>query len=300
MNFSIKQIWKMIDIIRMNEAVFIGNQLGLSYLSPYQKNLLKAYGIDVDSFEEVSDIDKSFYFGIMAEVLGENRSFNVKKKNFDKWFTAEHNKPLSAAKRASLDYVKQRAFFDLQGLGNKVVSNMTNNILTSSAAEKNRLRKKIKEKSIEAIEKNQSMAQLASDLRVITQDWGRDFSRISNYIMQEAYSYGRAQQILETYGEDAEVYKQTFPGVCTQCEANYGTPMDEPVVYKLSDLIANGNNIGRKEQLPVVGLAHPWARSILHVKPEDSKWDFETNRFVVTRNTQGVQRKSKAKITITK
>lgn len=300
MNFSINQIWKMIDIIRMNEAVFIGNQLGLSYLSDYQKSLLKTYGIDIDSFEHLSDIDKSFYFGIMAEVLGEKKSFNVKKKDFDKWFTAEHQKPLSASKKASLDYIKQRTFFDLQGLGNKVVSNMTNKILTSSATEKNRLRKVIADKSIEAIEKNRSMQQLASDLRVITADWGRDFSRISNYIMQEAYSYGRAQQILEDYGEDAEVYKQTFPGVCTPCELNYGVPNDEPVVYKLSDLIANGNNIGRKEQLPVVGLAHPWARSILHVKPEDSKWSFKENRFVTTRNTQGVKRKSKVKITITK
>ena len=43
------------------------------------------------------------------------------------------------------------------------------------------------------------------------------------------------------------------------------------MIYKLKDILKNGTNIGRKEQLPVVGPAHPWSRSILHPKPKGSQ-----------------------------
>jgi hypothetical protein len=36
----------------------------------------------------------------------------------------------------------------------------------------------------------------------------------------------------------------------------------------------------------------------LHVVPEGSKWDDDLKRFVIKRNTQGVKRTSKVKVTI--
>jgi hypothetical protein len=170
--------------------------------------------------------------------------------------------------------------------------------LTASTAEQNKIRKKIKKKSIEAYEKGKSKQWLASELRAMTEDWARDFSRMADYILQEAYGFGRAQQILEDYGPDAKVYKQTFPGVCKPCLGNYGVPGEKPIIYELDELISNGNNIGKKEQEPVVGPAHPWARSILHVVPPNSEWDDNAKRFVVKRNKRGVKRTSKVKINI--
>lgn len=300
MKMTIKQIWKVIELIQKNEAIFIGTELGLNYLSPYQKQILKQYGVDPDDFSKsISNIDRSFYFGMLAQTLGSNKSFNVKKKDFDKWFENELKKPLSTQKSKALEYLKNRTFTDITGLGNRFSTKVSNSVLTSSQKQTEKIRKKIKKKTIEAVSKNDSISELAGELRRMTEDWGRDFSRISDYVMQEAYGIGRAQQILEDYGDDAEVYKQTFPGVCKHCEKNYGTPGLEPIVYKLSDLISNGNNIGRKEQIPVIGPAHPWARSILHPKPKGSVWDSEKQEFVIQRNTQGIKRKSSVKIKIT-
>lgn len=299
MKMTIKQIWKVIELIQKNEAIFIGTELGLNYLSPYQKQILKQYGVDPDDFSKsISNIDRSFYFGMLAQTLGSNKSFNVKKKDFDKWFENELKKPLSTQKSKALEYLKNRTFTDITGLGNRFSTKVSNSILTSSQKQTEKIRKKIKKKTIEAVSKNDSISELAGELRRMTEDWGRDFSRISDYVMQEAYGVGRAQQILEDYGNDAEVYKQTFPGVCKHCEKNYGTPGLEPIVYKLSDLISNGNNIGRKEQIPVIGPAHPFARSILHPKPKGSVWDMEKQEFIITRNTQGIKRTSKVKIKI--
>ncbi len=300
MTFSIKQIWKIIEIIEKNQAVFIGNQLGLEYLSPYQLWILKSYGIDPDDFKGViSDIDRAYYFGMMAQNLGGLKSFKVTKKNYDKFFQERMNQPMSTVKMEGLKYIKARAFNDLSGLGNKVQNKFTNRILSASLAKQRAMAKKIKKKSVEAFAHGMTAQELASELRHLTEDWARDFSRISDYVLQEAYAYGRAYEILEEYGDDAEVYKQTFPGVCKPCEKNYGSPGKKPVVYRLDDLMANGNNIGKKDQDPVVGNAHPWARSILHVKPKDSVWDNAKNRFVLTRNTHGVKRTSKVKIKTT-
>lgn len=298
MKFNLKQINKMIEIIQKNQAIFIGSELGLGYLSDYQKFILKSHEIDLDDFEDIPQIEQTYYFGMFAQALGGTKSFKVKKKDFDKWLKKEIEKPLSTSKKAGLEYIKNRAFTDINGLGNRIATNFSNRILTASTAEQNNIREKVKKKTKKAFKENKSIQKLASELREMTEDWARDFSRISDYVMQEAYGFGRAQQILEDYGEDAMVYKQTFPGVCEPCIKNYGYPGQEPKTYKLTDLLANGTNIGRKEQIPVVGNAHPWARSILHPIPKNSEWSENKNKFVLKRNKKGVKRKSKVKIEI--
>lgn len=298
--FSIQDVWKMIEIMRRNQMVFIGNQFGLEYLSPYDILILEANGINVDDFtDSIGDVERAYYFGIMAQTLGGNKSFKVKPKDFDDWFANELAKPQSVTKKEGLTFLKNRAYTDLSGLGNKINNKFSQKILTANASEQNKIRKLVKKKSIEAMEKGKGKQWLASELRAITEDWARDFSRMADYILQEAYGFGRAQQILEDYGDEAKVYKQTFPGVCKHCRKNYGDPGEKPVIYEIADLIANGNNIGKKQQEPVVGPAHPWARSILHVVPPNSIWDNAAKKFVVQRVTHGVKRKSKVKITIT-
>lgn len=297
--FNINKIWQMINIIRKNHVVFIAKQLGVDYLSDEDKDLLNKFNINIDVFKDkIPEIERAYYFGIMAGILGGQKSFKVTKDEFESWFKDELNKPQSVTRQNGIKFLKDRIYTDLSGIGNKVTNSVNQRILTANLQTKNQHRKIIAEKTIEAYEKNKTKQWLASELRAITEDWGRDWSRIADYVMQEAYGFGRAQQILEDYGADAKVYKQTFPGVCKHCEKNYGSPGEEPVIYDLQDLITNGNNIGRKEQLPVVGPAHPWARSILHVVQPNSVWNNNAKKFEIQRNKQGVQRKSKVKVTI--
>lgn len=299
MNFSTKQLQKMIEVFSKNQAIFVGSMLGVDYLTDYDKYLLKLNGIDPTKLARLTDIEKMFYFGMYSELLGGNKSFKASKKKFNTWFEEQMEKPMSVQKTAALDFLKKRAYNDITGLGNRISNQFGNRIISASIQKRNLLRKKVKDATTEAFEKNKSAQQLASILRETTEDWARDWSRIADYTMQEAYAYGRLAQIVDTYGEDVLVYKQTFPGVCAPCEANYGTPGEKPVIYTIQELLDNGNNIGRKDQLPVVGQAHPWARSILHPIPPDSEWDDNLKTFVIKRNTHGVKRTSKVKITIT-
>ncbi len=300
MIFSVKQIQKIIEIIDKNQAVFIGSQLGFKYLTPYQKIVLKSYGIEPDKFKNIiSEIDRVFYFGMMAQTLGGLKSFKVKDSEFEKWFRKKYREENNVIKDRALEYVKSRAFSDLTNLGERVKNNLSNRIHKSSVGEIIDLDKEAQKKTEKAIEKNKTIQELASELQTVTSDWSKDFSRMADFIMQEAYGLGRAQQISDDHGGNVDVYKQTFPGVCEPCIKNYGLPGQEPKIYKLKELLANGNNIGRREQIPVVGNAHPWARSILHVIPEGSEWDNDKKKFVLKRNTQGVKRSSKVKVKIT-
>jgi hypothetical protein len=302
MTFSIKQIQQMMEIIKINQAVFIAGQIGFEYLSTDEKNLLKKIGLTDKTFKlGISDIDKSYYFGMMSFLLEEGDSYKTTEKEFDVWYKDKlKKKSKSISKDVGLKHLKDRAYVDLSGLGNKVSTKISNTILTVNQRERNKIKDKVKTKTIEAFEENKTQQWLASELKAITEDWARDFSRIANYTLQEAYGVGRAAQIQEDYGDEAEVYKQTFPGVCKHCLKNYGAPGEKPKIYKLEELKANGDNIGRPEQIPVVGPAHPWARSILHVIPKGAVWSDEQKRFVIVRDTKGVKRTSKVKITITK
>lgn len=300
MKFNTFQIKKIIEVINKNTAVFIGSNLGIEYMSDYDKYLLKLYGIDLDSIQTMNQIEQMFYFGIYSSMIGGKKSFRVKRADFEDWFQKELQKPISTQRKATLDFIKQRAFTDITGLGNRVTGSLNNKILTASIQERNKVRRQIAKISKKGIKEGYNQAKMSQIMRQVTEDWARDFSRISDYILQETYAWGRLAQIVETYGEDCKVYKQTFPGVCKHCEANYGTPNEEPIVYSIDELIQNGTNIGRKEQLPVVGQAHPFARSILHAVPPNSEWDNVKKQFVVKRNTQGVKRTSRAKITITR
>lgn len=295
---SLNLIKDIMEVINKNTSIFIYNNLGLGYLTDYQKYILKKSGIDLKELDKIPKLEMSYYFGMYAQILGSSKSFKAPKKDFKTWLDKEVQKPLSTKKKAALERVKNRAYIDIVGLGNKVGGSLSNQIVAVSNYQQNKKREQIKELSVKAIENNMTSQQLAGILRREVGDWARDFSRIADYIIQEAYAYGRCDEIFETYGEDVEVYKQTFPGVCKPCEKNYGTPGAEPIRFKLKDLLANGTNFGRKDQLPVVGPAHPWSRSILHPIPKNSVWSNEKNQFIIVRNTQGVKRKSKVKITI--
>ncbi|MEO6683452.1 MAG: hypothetical protein ABIN48_11585 [Ginsengibacter sp.] len=299
MIFDINKIQAIIDIFRRNQAVFIGSTLGIEYLSDYDKFLLKLNGIDINKIEHINDIERMFYFGIYSAILGGNNSFKKSNKQFDDWFQGELERPLSFQKKQALTFIKNRAFTDISGLGNRIVGKMNNQILSASIVTQNKIRNKVKKASIKAFEENKTPQQLASILRELTGDWARDFSRIADYVMQESYAHGRVEQIMEMYGDDTLVYKQTFPGVCKHCEKNYGSPGMKPIVFDIADLAKNGDNIGRKDQLPVIGPAHPWARSILHPVPDNTEWSDTLKRFVPKRNTKGIKRTSRVKVTIT-
>lgn len=90
---------------------------------------------------------------------------------------------------------------------------------------------------------------------------------------------------MKKYGSDAEVYFDVYEGACKRCkELLLKDPEDansEPIVFKLKDVIANGNNIGRKsaDWKATISPIHPYCRCTLNYKKPGFAWNEDMRAF---------------------
>lgn len=265
MIFTIAQINDILGILKKNKLVFIAEQLGLNYLSQQDKDILTAAGIDLTKYTNKKGIiEHAYMFGLLSEALGDNRSKNMTYKQFLKFLKSGNFIPLTEDEEFALEQLKNRAYTDLNSLGNRIATGTSNIIIRANQTQQNKLRNIVKKKAIEAVKYRQSATKLASELGHATEDWERDWLRIAYYLLHEAYNTGRAKSIFKAHGEDAEVWFTVLDGACEHCRRLYLTdpddPNSEPIVFKLKDIIANGNNIGRKtaDYKPTIAPIHPY------------------------------------------
>lgn len=259
------QVNDIVAILQRHQLTFIAEQLGLNYLSPNDRAILSAAGIDLTKFTNSQGIVQHAYlFGLLSEALADERAKQMDYKQFQKFIKSGQFVPLTEEELFVLDQVKTQSYNDITGLGSRIIQGTRNIIVRANLKEQNRIRNIIKNKAVEAVKYRKSAAQLASDLGHATEDWERDWLRIAYYVLQNAYNYGRARSIYKDHGADAEVYFDVLKGACKHCRELYLTDPDdensEPIVFKLKDILANGNNIGRKaaNYLPTVSPIHPY------------------------------------------
>lgn len=286
MIFNQGQIHDMLSVLKRYELIFIAGQLGIDFLSQNDKDILKAAGIDLDKYKNKKGIvEHAFLFGILAEAIGDDRAKKMSYANFKKFLASGNFIPLTEEEEFALQTVKQRAYTDITNLGNRMRTSLSNSALRNNQQQSLLVQKVIQKKTIKAIELRTGARGLAADLARTSEDWEVDWLRIAYYLTQEAFNSGRAQSILKNYGSEAEVYFDVFPGACKHCKRLF--LMDEeddysiPIVFKLSEIIANGNNIGRKvvDWLPTISPIHPYCRCIINHKKEGFDWDEELRAF---------------------
>lgn len=124
-----------------------------------------------------------------------------------------------------------------------------------------------------------SWQQFASELHHALNEKDRDLQRLAYYEITDAQKQGRAHALLADGDMDKYVYKLPLSTACAQCKHVYLLPDGKtPRLFKLSTLINNGTNIGRKQHptkggkvdptvqrvdgaetlKAVAGLVHPW------------------------------------------
>lgn len=287
MIFNQSQIQDMLSILKRYELIFVASQLGLDFLSQYDKDVLRAAGIDLDKYKNKKGIiEHAFLFGILAEAIGDDRAKKMSYANFKKFLASGNFIPLSEQEEFALQNVKQRAYTDITNLGNRMRNSLSNSVLRNNQQQSLLVQKVIQKKAIKAIELRSGARGLASDLANTSKDWEVDWLRIAYYLTHEAYNTGRAQNILKEQGGDVEVYFDVFPKACNHCKELYleepNNPDSKPKIFKLKDIIANGNNIGRKavDWLPTVAPIHPYCRCIINYKKPGFDWNPKLRAFV--------------------
>jgi len=299
--FGKNQIKKLLSIIEAQHLVFIASNIGGSVLTDSDKTVLKNHGIDFKQFlnnDEETFTSQAFKFGVLAESLGDERARNLTYVDFKSYLTRGEFIPLTKEEQFAIASVKDQAYHDIKGLSNKVGEDVTQ-------IHREEYEKIVEDAALTTVKKREGAGAMSLRIGAKTDDWDRDLGRISEYVMHSVYEEGRATSLQSRKGKNVKVFKDVFPGSCRYCIQHYLTSGigSEPVIFNLSELRANGTNIGRKAPnwLPVLGSMHPWCRCTLGEFPEDRDWNKKTRSFDILKEfKRKVERKSKIKIEVGK
>lgn len=279
------QIQNILNIMDKQHLMFIGKTIGPEYLTLQELNSLKKWGINPQTYyNEAKDIFKlSFHFGLIADSIGELEMKNATYEDIVDYFKKGKYIPLTKVQKFTLESVKKQYLGDIKANKGRIFNDIngviSKNEKNNRAAYEDAIRKKIEQ----GIFERKTKRQIASELGHLTGDWNRNFVRIVDFVSHTAFDEGRALGFENKYGEDTLVWKQVFNGACKHCLKLYTTNGfgSKPKIFKLSELKANGTNIGRKvaEWLPVIGSTHPYCRCTLHNYTGMFEWDEKKKDF---------------------
>lgn len=284
MILSPKQINDLLKIIESNQLIVIGRELGVEFLTEQDKELLMQSGVDVDSLYDGSNdtLQLQFQLGMLAQSLGAARVNKLTFNQLKEYISHGDYIPLTAREIASINAIRNQTFTDLKKLGGSIFQDV-NQVLTEKSlkAQAEFIRKELEAGFLDKA----TVTEIAHGIAEKTGDWSRDFERIVAYNSHLAFEEGKAAMIQRDAGDtDPLVYKTVFEGACEHCQNLYLTNGigSQPKIFKLSELRANGTNIGRKvkDWKAVLGPVHPFCRCLLNHLFSGYKWDKEKKRFV--------------------
>jgi hypothetical protein len=251
--------------------------VGASALSPDALGALRAAGLipgkpDTDYGLRIVEQAYQYGRGLGAQMPGTDRQ-RYQAASVSSWNRSDDHAALNATERASLSYAQSQAGQYITGLTDRVGAD----IVGLTVEEGNALRSAYREEVEIGIAQRDAWRAVASRMGDATADWSRDLQRVAATEMQQAHQAGVADTIRSSEGEDATVFKQPTPDACPECISLHltGGPGSTPRLFKLSELEANGTNVGKKKKdwKAVVGTVHPWCACELHYMPDG--WGFD-------------------------
>lgn len=280
-----KQVIELNEIIDKYVSKFIAQNVNHKFLTEAEKKILTKAGINWSTITPT--VTNAFRYGILSSALGDIRANKLDYEQFKKFVKNKQFMPLDAREMRALQTLETQAYNEIKGLGNKIKTGMSNITVEADKKLRKQYEATIKDKAKEAVLNRKGIKELSSDIGHAMGDWSRDLDRMSDYILHEAHDQGRAYGIMRHTGNsDPKVWKRVLDQACAHCTRLYltGGPGTEPKIFKLSELLSNGNNIGVKAAnwKPVIGPTHPWCRCQLEYYEEGAEWDASRSTFVFT------------------
>lgn len=286
-----KQVLELFSIIENNGAVFIAQTLGPDYLTTQEIERLRRMGINPKSLylPQRDFITQQFYLGLISDAMGKDIK-GVKYEDIVKNLKAGAYIPQTFKEKATIESIRKQFLGDIKSINGKIFSDLTGIINNDEIKNRKAYEEVIRNEIEQGTLKRKTYREIANEIHHKTGDWSRNFDRIVQYVGHQAFDEGRAALYEKQDGENAQVYKDVYPGACKHCIRLYlkSGIGSEPKVFKLTELRANGNNIGRKvaELKPVIGSTHNHCRCTLHKLEEGMIWDPEKGKFVRERKIE--------------
>ena len=307
MIFTPNEIQRLFGIIDFRLAKIIADVLGVNQLTPEDKILLERNNVEWrKELGKISPYYQSYLFGKLSGVLSPSQLQSIDYNDFSQYIERKQFKTLSNTEKAMFNAAATRSYAYIKSMGSRmkdIINNAVSQEEIKLLTEQQRILEHttIKREMIEGVLKKKSIQSIVSDIGHSLEDWNRDWGRIVETEMQGIYQIGVAQQIMENHGAEALVYKEVYPQACSSCIYAYTTQGigSKPRIFKLIDLIANGDNIGlkRKDWKPVLGPQHPFCRCNLRYIPKGYIWDDELKTSIPPKDyKRKIQRESKVRI----
>lgn len=285
MNITPDEFHQINDIIKAYHLKFALNLIGPSYFSKQEKNLLKRFfGKKILENNFIPIIDQIYLMGQLAIKIGDPNLLSLSYNDFILSLNKDQHPKYGKVKEKSIEKYKKQAYLDVLSSEFYVSKDIKQTLLNT----------------VDDTKKN-TIEQFGDILKDKLPSWNNNINASISYLTQTTFERGKIDKIIETYGEDKLVYKMPLPGACKYCIAAYliNGVGSRPRIFKISELVANGDNIGRKpvDWLPVLGAMHPSCRCTLHYLPDNVEWDEERQVFV-PKLVEGkkIERKSKVKV----
>lgn len=304
MIFTKQQTEEILKIMDYHYSFTIMMGLGSESLSTDDELLLNSFGINIDDYKGLfSDYDMMFYLGRLASVLSDKDLNTVKFDDFKQYFKRGQYVPLTKNEKFQLDIAKRKTYSHLKGLANKSKQYMSDLILDKEKTLRKEYERVIQGEIERGVVDRKSVQSIISEIGHKMEDWQRDWGRIVETEMNNIFQEGKAQNWLDEDGESTQVYKTVYPKACRHCIELYLTKGigSKPRVFKLSDLIKNGDNLNKKvaDWKAVVGSTHPFCRCDLQQLPKGYEWNDETGQFELSeKQVEGLSYKGKFTIQI--
>lgn len=257
------QIQELLDIIEGYHLSFIAQNVGIDILSTKDQEFLKNIGFPLEKYKNIlTPVDYAFKFGILSTSLNEAVLKNFNFNQLKNYISKGKFIPLTQYEQDVLNSIKYQSFKDIKGLGNRIKQDINGYIIEEDQKKRQKYEKIIRKELVKVVKNRETVKDLVSRIGNKTKDWNRDLGRIADCILHQAFDEGRAISIERNKGRDALVFKDVYPGACNICRKLYTTAGlgTHPKEFKLSELINNGTNIGRKtnEWKAVIGFTHPF------------------------------------------
>ena len=137
--------------------------------------------------------------------------------------------------------------------------------------------------------RRKALSKIAKDMGDTTRILANNASRTITTETNNAYQNARALEIIKKSGQpDPKVFKQPRQDACDECKKAYLKGDGKtPRVFRLSDLVANGTNIGKSkaDRQPVLDSHHPWCACEVFWLPPGYDFDSNGDMKYVGRNT---------------
>ena len=280
---SNNQISELLSYIRFNYTMYIGKHVGADVLTNDDISVLNKFGIDIDDFPEYTTSDMAFEFGRLSQALSREEVASMPYQDIKKFIQGGGYFPMTDVEKSAFEYSKSQSYNSIKRLGEKAGSDLHRIVGNSEQAIRSKYEEIIRSETQKTIVLRRSMKDMALAIQHQTGDWTRDMDRVVETEMHNTFDNGRASYLQGKYGGDVLVYKDVYDNACKHCIRLYTTNGigSKPRVFKLSTLISNGTNVGRKadDWKPVIGATHPYCRCTLNKVPDEYNWDSDSRSF---------------------